>query len=102
MPAYVLGMLHHPLCCLLVLTWSIPQYATDVAQMQWTNEFSAVQHAELRELEDMKKLIIGLSGNVDAIGKSNEQVKDMVSQVDQKLQKVLEEKSEVRLTLLYF
>ena len=64
--------------------------------MQWIGEFSAVQRNELQELEAMKKLILGLSGNVDAIGKTNEQVKDMVGQVDKKLQKILEDKSEVR------
>ncbi|KAF8601635.1 kinase-like protein [Ceratobasidium sp. AG-I] len=70
-------------------------YAADVTQMQWIGEFSAVQRTELHELEEMKKLIIGLNGNVDAIGKTNEQVRDMVSQVDEKLQKVLEDKSEI-------
>ena len=65
--------------------------------MQWIGEFSAVQRTELRELEEMKKLMISLNGNLDVIGKTNEQVRVMVSQMDEKLQKVLEDKSEVLL-----
>lgn len=64
--------------------------------MQWIGEFSAVQRAELQELEEMKKLIVSMGGNIDTIGKTNEQIMDIVTQVDQKLQKVLEDKSEVR------
>ncbi|KAF8601638.1 kinase-like protein [Ceratobasidium sp. AG-I] len=70
-------------------------YASDVAQMQWIGEFSAVQRAELQELADMKKLIVGLSGNVDTIGKTNDEVKSIVIQVDAKLQKVLDDNTEI-------
>ena len=85
----------YPPNCFLALTLDVPQYASDVAQMQWIGEFSAVQGAELRELEEMKKLIVGLSGNVDMIGKTNDEVKVMVSQLDAKLQKVLDDNTEV-------
>ncbi|KAF8601634.1 kinase-like protein [Ceratobasidium sp. AG-I] len=70
-------------------------FAADVAQMQWIDAFSAVQRAELNELEDMKKLIVDLSGNVDMIGETNEQVKTMVGHMGDKLQKVLEDMSEI-------
>ncbi|KAF8601633.1 kinase-like protein [Ceratobasidium sp. AG-I] len=70
-------------------------YASDVAQMQWIDEFSAIQGAELRELEEICKLIIQLGENVDMIGVTNEQAKSMASQMEETLQKVLEDKAEI-------
>ncbi|KAF8601646.1 kinase-like protein [Ceratobasidium sp. AG-I] len=69
-------------------------YASDVAQMQWIGEFSAIQRAELCELEGKKKLVVGHSGNLDVTGKTNEQVEEMASQMDESLQKVLEDSFE--------
>ena len=80
MPSYVLGMsLCPPLYCASELTLSVFQYASDVAEMQWIGEFSAIQQAEFCEHEEEKKLITGHSGDMDPIDEPNEQVEAFLS-----------------------
>ncbi|KAG9122970.1 hypothetical protein FRC07_000412, partial [Ceratobasidium sp. 392] len=75
---------------------SLFSYATDVAQMQWIEEFNAVQRRELAQLEQMRTLMEGMATKLlDSAAQTQDAIAKVITETLPLLQKVFNEKAAI-------
>ncbi|KAG8739709.1 hypothetical protein FRC10_005251 [Ceratobasidium sp. 414] len=67
-------------------------YATDVAQMQWVNEFNTVQGRELAQLEHMRTLMGGMDIKLNTAGQTQNEIVTITNETLELLHNVMAEK----------
>ncbi|KAG8722360.1 hypothetical protein FRC08_003311 [Ceratobasidium sp. 394] len=70
-------------------------YAVDVAHVQWIDEFTAVQKAELAELNKLRLLLVDVKTDLTGIGQNQDELVTMTTDIRDMLRQTLVAKSTI-------